>query len=118
MPGISIISTITRLNMDTWNLCRIGLIQLFIAGLNKAFTSWIGAVRPLGSWTSMIWILLLWNKDVESGRYIFGHEGTHSVPYIEQIIEPDGYCKKRSRALKFGYEFYNRGYLRFYFVVT
>jgi len=55
----------TRLNMGTWNLCRIGLIQLFIAGLNKAFTSWIGAVRHLGLWTSMIWILLLWNKDVE-----------------------------------------------------
>ncbi len=24
---------------------------------------------------------------------MFGREGTHSVPYIEQIIEPDGYCK-------------------------
>jgi len=64
MPGISIISTITLLNMVMWNLCRIGLIQLFTAGSNKVFTLLIGAVKLMGSWNSMIWILLLWNENV------------------------------------------------------
>ena len=59
MPGISIISTLTRLNMDTWNPCKIGLTQLFTAGLNKKFTRRIGAVKLMGSWSFRIWILLL-----------------------------------------------------------
>jgi hypothetical protein len=74
MSGISIVSTITQLNMGTWNLRGIGLMQLFTAGSNKAFTRRIGAVRSMGSWDSMIWIrLLLWNKEV-SGHYTFVRE--------------------------------------------
>ena len=97
MPGISIISTITQLNMGTWNLCRIGLIQLFIAGLNKAFTSWIGAVRPMGSWTSMIWILLLWNKDVGRVATYSGVKVRIAYPTLNKLLSRTGVLQTQSR---------------------
>ena len=68
MPGISIMPTITQLNMGTWNPCRIGLIQLSTAGSNKAFTRSCGAVRLMGSWNSTIWIRLLWNRTTNSSK--------------------------------------------------